>query len=538
MAISAKNLLALLDVSQPLEVRTSAAVVLGELGVREAAVNKALLAALQDENTGLRIRAIKTLGKLKVEAALPELLERVKHGGEESDAAAQAAAKLGIKGARGLQDLLPKVAPGLRRYIAAALASSGTAGSQTAAAVLMHHDPGVVEAGAQTILDQIGTMTAAQKKSWVQQLLRLARDKKKQLPPVHEACVVRLLAALDDPGAADTLWERVLPTHPPDVRAIALQSVGRWLKTPTKEQWTRLFACATEGDFRIAAPALVMLQHLPVQDKMLSNWLSLLRAPDVASRRLGLEKIGARDSKEVAAALLEQTGHADKALRDGAFTALARLESGRLALIDALLTAATSDRAWLLARAQVPFAVDYPAKLRQRVFERACEYLDANDRRADPLLHLLRESDPGFLREKLHDRAVVLRKKNDYTGALNYLKLLQRDTSLGFPVRLELAACGLKVSSKELAHELRQNDPCLHHFGLLAQQDETELLKELRKMKWLDAEDLYYVGFHFAEQVGRLQKFGGDVLHLVIERSPRAKIAQSAKTKLKTSALD
>lgn len=538
MAISAKNLLALLEPDQPLDVRTSAAVVLGELGVREAAVNKALLAALSDENSTMRVRAIQAIGKLRVEAAVPDLLERIKHGGEESDAAAQAVAKLGSKGIRGLQELLPKVAPGLRRYIASALASSGSAGSQTAAAVLLHHDPGVVEAGAKSILDQIGTMTAAQKKSWVQQLIQLAKEKKKPLAEVQEASVVRLLAALDDPAAADVVWERTTPSHPPETRAMALQAVGRWTASPTKDQWKRLFACATEGDFRIAAPALMTLQRFPVQDKALGSWLSLLKAPDVASRRLGLEKIGDRDTKDVAAALLEQTEHADKLLRDAAFAALSKLEHGRSALIEALLTAENSDRAWMLARAQAPYAQEYPTKLRQKVFQKACAYLDANDRRADPLLYLLRESSPGYLREQLHDRAVELRKKKDYSGALQYLKLLQRDTSLGFPVRLELAACGLKVSGKELAREMRENDPCLHHFALLAQQDEAELLQELKKMKFLDPEDLYYVGFHFAEQIGKLQQFGGDVLHLVIERSPRGKIAQAAKSKLKTSALD
>lgn len=538
MAVSAKELLALLDPHQPLDVRASATVVLGELGVRDGGVTKALLAAILDENPVLRLRAIQAVGKLRVEQALPELLERVKHGGDEADAAAQAASKLGAKGIRGLQDLLPKVAPGLRRYIASALAASGSAGSQTAAAVLSHHDPGVIEAGAQTILEQIGTMTAAQKKNWVQQLLALGRDRKKPMSTATEASVVRLLAALDNPAAAEFLWERVLPAHSPDVRSAALAAVGRWMKTPSNEQWKRLFACATEGDFRIAAPALKVLERMPVQDKALGSWLALLRAPDVASRRLGLEKLAGRDTKEIAGALLDQTGHADKALRDAAFAALAKLEHGRHALIEALLTAETSDRAWTLARSQTQFAQDYPAKLRQRVFQKACEYLEANDRRADPLFFLLRESDPGFLREQLHDRAVALRKKKDYNGALSYLKLLQRDTSLGFPVRLELAACGLKVSGKELAREMRENDPCLHQFGLLAQQDEAELLAELRKMKWLDPDDLYYLGFHFAEQVGKLQKFGGDVLHLLIERSPRTKLAQAAKTKLKTSAID
>jgi len=103
---------------------------------------------------------------------------------------------------------------------------------------------------------------------------------------------------------------------------------------------------------------------------------------------------------------------------------------------------------------------------------------------------------------------------------------------------LELACVGLKLSSRELSAESRAADPCLGHFGHLLQQDEAELVKQIEKTKWLEPEDLYYVGFHFAEQQGRARKFAADVLKLVVKRSPRSKVAQAAKSKLKSAALD
>ena len=59
----------------------------------------------------------------------------------------------------------------------------------------------------------------------------------------------------------------------------------------------------------------------------------------------------------------------------------------------------------------------------------------------------------------------------------------------------------------------------------------------LEKARWLESEDLYYVGFHFAEQAGRAQAFGGRVLQLVVGRSPKSKLAQAAKSKLKREGL-
>src|SRR4029077_1053235 len=139
------------------------------------------------------------------------------------------------------------------------------------------------------------------------------------------------------------------------------------------------------------------------------------------------------------------------------------------------------------------------------IFEKACRLLDGNDHKADPLLFLLREADPNELRNKLFDRAVSLRKKEKYEAALSALKLLGRDPAAGFPIRLELASVGLKASAKEIERESRIADPCLTQSPRLAEHDQPELMKQLTKSTWLDADDLFYIGFHFAEDHGRLR---------------------------------
>src|SRR5262249_52743960 len=142
------------------------------------------------------------------------------------------------------------------------------------------------------------------------------------------------------------------------------------------------------------------------------------------------------------------------------------------------------------------------------------------------------------LRDDLEEKALAHRKKKAYEKALPYLRQLSRDPACAFPIRLELAAVGLKLSAKDLTKQARDDDPCLHQFAGLLQHHEDELLPALEKVKWLDPDELYYLGFDFAEREGPSKKLGGEVLKMVIKRAGRTKAAQAAKSKLKSAALD
>jgi hypothetical protein len=266
--------------------------------------------------------------------------------------------------------------------------------------------------------------------------------------------------------------------------------------------------------------------------------VKLLTAPDVAARRVAMEKVGDKDTAEVAEALMAQLSHPDKGLRDAARARLAKLEHGRSALATAVLAAPTVEEMWPLARSVAPFVGTFGAKLRDEIFRKACKFLEADDHRSDPLLFLLREADAPGLRDQLHEQAVARRKKKDYDTALKYLKLLARDPAVGFPVRLELALCGLKRSDKDVSAESRQHDPSLRQFEHVLGQNAPEVLKQVEKAKWLDDEDLYYLGFHFAERFGKEKEFGAAVLKLVAKAGGRSKLAAAARNKLKSIAAE
>lgn len=119
-----------------------------------------------------------------------------------------------------------------------------------------------------------------------------------------------------------------------------------------------------------------------------------------------------------------------------------------------------------------------------------------------------------------------------------YLRPLGRDPACGAAVRCELAACGLKLSDKDLSAEARAHDPALEQFAALSHVHQEELRKFIAKAKWLEPADLFYLGFHFAERDRQDREFGGDMLRLVLKRSPRSQLGKDAKSKLKREGFD
>jgi len=235
---------------------------------------------------------------------------------------------------------------------------------------------------------------------------------------------------------------------------------------------------------------------------------------------------------------LPQLKHPDRTLREETMARLAQMKHGRQALAEQLLEAESPDEAWALGRAVAPLAKDFPTALRTKLFKVASGFLEKEDRRADALLFVLTQGDAKDLRERLLDRALAFRKKKDYPLALAYLRLLSRDPACNEATRFELAACGLKLSSHDLAPMARSGDHALQQFARLIKGHEVPPLTYVQKAGWLAPEDLFYLGFHFVEGQGPEREFGGQVLKLLLKKSGKSKLAKDAKTKLKSVAFE
>ncbi len=517
------------------ETRRAALRVLGSVGSKDAKLVKTLLDTLDDPEQDLRIAAIDALGQLEAEAALVPLGEFVKRGGAELESAVHAASLLGARGARLMGKVMQEVSPHLRSRIAAVLAKSNTGNALVVTAQgLLDEDPKVIESTARSLAMEVPAYTPQQRHALAKFLIDALGAKK--IAPAAEAALLRVLSALHEGKADDLFWSRILPPRAPAVRAAALQSLGA-AEPDTEKRLQALLTCAAERDFQIVAAALMMLKKVLVSAKNSKHWIKLLDAPDVATRRFAVEKLHGVESAEVAVALTAQMRHQDRTLRDAALKSLLSFRAGRSAIVDELLTTEDFERAWFLARSLAPSAKELPSPQRAKAFAQATKHHDAEDRRAAPLLFLLREMDHAWTRDQLEVKAQELRKKKKYADALSYFRLLAQDPACSEETRFELAATGLKESAHDLSLDKRNNDPPLHQFARLLQNPTFDLVRHVGKAKWLDAEDLFYLGFHFAEQAHRAQEFGKQILELVCQRAPKSDVGKQAKRKLKSEAL-
>jgi hypothetical protein len=520
------------------ELRLAALRIVGSVGsAKEKALSKALLATLDEADPALRSAAVEAIGQLKVEEALPRLEKLVRGGGPELESAVLAASHLGARGTRLMGKVMEESTPGLRSRIAEVLSRAGTGNALILTAqALFDADPKVVDATARSLATQVPSFNPAQKSSLAKFLTESLRDAKR-LAPRTEAALIRILGGLHDGKADELFWNRIAPPSPPEVRAAALHALGSHALPGSDARLQKLLACAAERDFALVAPALMILKNVSVSAKSSKHWLRLMEAPDVATRRFAIERLRGVETVDVAAAQLAQLRQPDRGLRDEALAALRGFTAGRQALLDHLLAAESADEAWFLARALAPSARELNAAQAKQLFKQASAYHEEDDRRAAALWFLLREADAAGTRDQVEARAQALRKKKDYAGALSYYRLLAQDPACGEETRFELAATGLKQSAHDLSAEARAADPPLHQFARLLQDAAFDLTAHLAKAKWLDPEDLFYLGFHFAEQTHRARDFGGQVLQMVVDRSPKSDIGKQAKRKLKSAGL-
>src|SRR5436305_7283 len=358
---------------------------------------------------------------------------------------------------------MQRVVPGVRKYIAAALAGAEADGSKDASgiAMLQEKDPAVVDATVNTLAGRIPSLDAKRKRALADELFELAKSKKIKLTPHAEAGVVRLASLLEDDRVEPLLWDRILPPLPAEVRSAAIQALSKFIDNPSKDQRARLFQCAADPQFRVAAPAMMLLDKFPVSDKQLGEWLALFDAPDLAARRFALNKVGDKDTTEVAKKLVEQVKHPDRKYRGDVLARLSGLSKGHKALAKPLKEAETPEEAWDLARAVAPFAKGDPKTWGDELFAVTAKYLEANDKRVDPLLFVLREAGSTELRDRLQAKAAGFKKKEDFEKALLYYKAAHRDPASGYSIRLGLATVGLKLSNKDLDAEARARDSSL-----------------------------------------------------------------------------
>jgi HEAT repeat protein len=535
----AKKLAALLASDAP-ERQIAAAIVVGELGLRDPALVTGLCAMADGGVAVLQRHAAEALGRLGSAKALPHLLPLLASRDEGvRKAAASAVGAFGDAALPALRARLASSEGDERRAVEEAIARLG--GKAAISTLLGSLDTGdVEEARAATLAarQRIKDADARERRGYLGEVKHFLSLKKTKASTPATVAALRVLGFLEDDSVVPLLLEQALGAkRPPEVREealIALRFLGRapgaegkkaaGATKKTDAVALKLAGVAETAPLPTARAALFTLACLPLPGALAKRLAKLAAHPEPERARLATERLAQMPGPEASQALgglLLATR--ERALAEAAATALSSRGDAGAVLARALLDAPDADRAGLLARLLRPHLRGLDAKATRALRAQALARISDGKPSAiwEPLLQVAREADPAATAEALRETGLKLRKGKP-ERALVALRTLGRGADA-------TPDDGYAWATLELAKGRR--DEAFQIFGQLTERG-FDLAAALRKDRGLDAETRYQIGFHFAE---RRHPVGEEILTAVADAAGRTKVGQMARAKLKSA---
>jgi HEAT repeat protein len=541
MAASAVDKIRALLASDAHERQIAAAIVLGEIGARDAAVIDALAAAAAGGVPPVQRHALEALARLATGKGARKLMPRVLACLATRDdavrrAAVDAAIAFGDDAVAPVrQRLAESTDPVERRALEEVLGRVG--GKDAFAALLVALDTPDIEAAraaALAVRQRVKEATPRDKASYLAQVTKLVRAKSKPkakgASPAAVAGGLKILGYLEDPAAVPTLLafarDKRQPVPVREEAIVALRFVARG------KQGARVAPAlqdlAERAPAELARPALYTMASLEIPGALIPRLkkLALGREPERALLAIErLAQVAVPAGADALAAVLTATD--DRMRAEAAAGALGARPEGAAALARALLAARDGERAALLARLLRPRlralteAGAAGKKLAKALVANALARIGAGDAGSDALLSLAREIDRDATGAGLRALAARLQKRKDGEQALAVLRLVGHAGDATPDDGYALAAAELRAGRRDEALAIVQQ---LVDRGF-------DLAAALRRDRLVTPEQRYQVGFTLIE---RRHPAGEEVLS-DLAGSGRSKIASMAKAKLKSA---
>jgi HEAT repeat protein len=357
-------------------------------------------------------------------------------------------------------------------------------------------------------------------------------DIKQQRPALVSA--LRLLGQLGRPQARRWLFKFIGAEHHPAVRAHALVALLRCLRDQDirKDEYGRLFPLLEETEFsEVTRLALDVLDAHELPDDSRALLAKLMQSPHSDVQKFALRKMGDVATPATIRTLVEELGDADYRRRDVAASSLRKIPEARNTLIKELLGCDDASKAWSIAELLPSFEGKWRQETLDALWKRLQAAIGAEERIQTAFLHVLKQADADFVRDKLAEHGAKLVKNKKYKESVGFLAPL-KDFPAGKPdSKFHLACAQLKLHSHTVA--TNRQHPALELFSELYRSSAYPVFETLRKDKSLTPEELFSLGFGLAERSGQERSLGVDLLEHVAEKYPRNKIGKNAKNKLK-----
>jgi len=534
--------------SEAVERRIAAAIVLGEIKAKGTAVVDALAATLETGIGLLQRHSLEALARVGAKRALPKILPLLSARDEDVRRAATAAVV--SAGEEVLPILRARIAGASgdeRRSLDAVLAALG--GRDAFEALLeglVTSDAAAAKAAAIAVRQRVKDADGRQRRTYFAQVQKfLEKAARRGGPSSAVAAGAKILGYLEDERAVPLLVElTVRDRNAPNVRQEALIALRFLLDAKSSGAAldavvAALVDAAQDPDRALAQTALHTLAGIRLPPEAMRPIEKLVGHADFERARFAIEMLGRQEGPQAARVLVNVVATTtDKRRAELAASCLRVHEEGKpvaagvrddavAPLARAILEASDVDRAWLLRGLLRASASRTPAATRKQLLETALKRLASGEGHWEPLLATVRDADARATVEPLRALAQRLRK-TDPDKSVSVLRVLCQGEGAADEDRYALAVAELARGSRDTRAAARAGNEALRLFGAMIDRG-TDVAAMLRKDRSLDLEDLYYLGFHFAEESLPL---GEELLRLIVEKGGRAKIARMAKSKL------
>jgi hypothetical protein len=528
----------LLDDESPRK-RIAAAVVLGELKVKDAAVVSRLVQMARDPVDAYAEAAVEALGQLRSVKALPVLLDSLGRGRELSAKARAAIAELGEDALPELRARLDAASPEVRAVLSQLLPAVGGRQSFEMALEGMRGQPwDAINKVALSVRAEARAMSEAERRVMRTQVDRFLAKKRTADDEPALRGALKTLGFLELPETADSLLGYLGAKQPPAVRVEAATALRFALaKGPSKKALRRLMELLEDADALVARAARDTLTVLKIGPEFADELAELCGSRDVEVSLWAIRHLGALAASEKGAAgklaaktLLPVAAGADRTRAEAAAKVLAELTGGESLLAEALASATEEMGAQVLVDALAPLAARLPAKDVKRLLEAGGRHLAKSLAVARRQLEPVRAAAPEAWAEALRAASKALLKK-DPARAEAIGQLLGRSAVATPEDRFGIVVQQLGHSSLDPHPRARQRDPALAELERL-QSEGFKVAEAVRKDKKLSDEARYYVGVHFAEKPQfELKNVGAEILEAMAQG--KTKLARAARNKMK-----
>lgn len=528
-----KKIVELLESDSPRK-RIAAAVVIGELNVKDPAVVSRLITMAKDPLEAYAEAAIEALGAMKAIKGLPVMLDALGRGKGLQELASKAIANIGEEALPVLRERIDSATPEARTVLSSLLPKVGSKQSFEMALDGMLGQPfEAVNRIALSMRQEAKAASEGERKVMRTQVEKFLEKKKVLADESATRGAVKVLGWLELRDTEETLYGFLNKKHFPLVRVDATAALRFALgEDPSKKGIRKLIELLDDQDALVIRAARDTLTVLKIGPAFADELAELCNAADGQVALWAISRLGElADHSKLAAKTLQPVARgSDRARADAAAKVLARLPGGQQMLVEALADAEEENGATVLAEVLATTGA-VTKKDVKRLVDAADKQLAKSFAVAKRQLEPVRTADPEAWGELLRDKAKALLKK-DPARAEAIGQLLGRSSVATSDDRFILAAQQLLRGSLDPHPKARQRDPALTELEKL-QAEGFQLSQALQKDKKLSDEARYYVGVHFAEKpTFELKNLGAEVLEGLAAKG-KTKLAKAAKNKLK-----